>query len=645
MHSLFPLLVAAGAVAIAGTGADDELFRAIRNDDLPAITNFLNRGADVNARDAQGASNVMRAALYCSPACLNMLLERGADPNRANTAGATALMWAAGDAEKVRLLLAHKADANARAKSGRTPLIVASAVHGNLAAVKLLIDAGADVKARDAGGTGAVWAAAMAGDAKVLAELLARGGDPNEQDTNRLGQTALMNAAAQGSADAVRVLLKAGADVHLRSRPPMTIKAGLQDRGEMTALLWAAPNGDREIVRMLLNAHADPNVREYRGMNALTLAVTSERQDASLVRLLLEKTADVNAKDNNGLTTLDWARKWGDDTGIVRILKHGSAPPGPPAAAPHPLSRTVTARQAIEKSVALMQTSNRRFFRASGCAGCHHQMLGGILVALARKKGLAVNEELAAEQFQEMLAERAPGRESLLQRQRVGGYPMRDSLLAVSLAAEKYPADGFTDALVHSLMGGQGADGSWRGEGNRPPLEYSPFSETAYAIRAIQLYAPPGWRSEVRRRVRLAADWLVNAKAEHTEEKAMQLLGLAWADANPRKTRELSERLLAEQLPDGGWAQRSGFASDAYATGQVLYALNAAAGIPASNAAWRRGMQYLLKMQYEDGSWYVRSRSVKFQPYFESGFPHGHDQWISAAATAWAAMALALGVD
>jgi N-acyl-D-amino-acid deacylase len=38
----------------------------------------------------------------------------------------------------------------------------------------------------------------------------------------------------------------------------------------------------------------------------------------------------------------------------------------------------------------------------------------------------------------------------------------------------------------------------------------------------------------------------------------------------------------------------------------------------------------------------VISRAVKFQPYFESGFPHGHDQWISSAGTAWAAMALAL---
>ena len=49
----------------------------------------------------------------------------------------------------------------------------------------------------------------------------------------------------------------------------------------------------------------------------------------------------------------------------------------------------------------------------------------------------------------------------------------------------------------------------------------------------------------------------------------------------------------------------------------------------------------LLRTQLADGSWHVRSRAAKFQPYFESGFPHGHDQWISSAGTAWAAIGLA----
>jgi N-acyl-D-amino-acid deacylase len=58
-----------------------------------------------------------------------------------------------------------------------------------------------------------------------------------------------------------------------------------------------------------------------------------------------------------------------------------------------------------------------------------------------------------------------------------------------------------------------------------------------------------------------------------------------------------------------------------------------------------KGVKYLLNTQADDGSWYVKSRSIWLQPYFDSGFPYGQDQWISAAATSWASMALSLTVD
>jgi hypothetical protein len=57
-----------------------------------------------------------------------------------------------------------------------------------------------------------------------------------------------------------------------------------------------------------------------------------------------------------------------------------------------------------------------------------------------------------------------------------------------------------------------------------------------------------------------------------------------------------------------------------------------------------RGARYLLETQSADGSWHVVSRAPKFQPYFESGFPYGGDQWISSAGTAWATMALSYQV-
>lgn len=56
--------------------------------------------------------------------------------------------------------------------------------------------------------------------------------------------------------------------------------------------------------------------------------------------------------------------------------------------------------------------------------------------------------------------------------------------------------------------------------------------------------------------------------------------------------------------------------------------------------ASRRAVEYLMRTRHADGSWHVASRATKLQPYFQNGFPYEHDQWISAAATAWAVTAL-----
>jgi len=120
----------------------------------------------------------------------------------------------------------------------------------------------------------------------------------------------------------------------------------------------------------------------------------------------------------------------------------------------------------------------------------------------------------------------------------------------------------------------------------------------------------------------------------------MQLLGLLWAGTDVSRLQEHLGNLTALQGADGGWSQTPGLATDAYATGQVLFTLHEI-GVPVSDTAYRRGVEYLLRTQLDDGSWHVVSRAVKFQPYFQSGFPHDHDQWISSFGTAWAAMGLA----
>jgi squalene cyclase len=105
--------------------------------------------------------------------------------------------------------------------------------------------------------------------------------------------------------------------------------------------------------------------------------------------------------------------------------------------------------------------------------------------------------------------------------------------------------------------------------------------------------------------------------------------------------RSIGRVLIGQQRPDGGWAQNPNLASDAYATGETLWALREAGVLDVADAAYKRGVKFLLDNQFEDGSWYVRSRAVKLQPYFQSGFPYDHDQWISSMATGYAVMALA----
>ena len=95
------------------------------------------------------------------------------------------------------------------------------------------------------------------------------------------------------------------------------------------------------------------------------------------------------------------------------------------------------------------------------------------------------------------------------------------------------------------------------------------------------------------------------------------------------------------QHADGGWSDMASMESNAFTTGKVLVALRAA-GVSTSDAVFRRGVKFLLDTQQEDGSWHVRSRALAFQPYFDNGYPHGYDQWISAAGAGWATAALSL---
>ncbi len=188
-------------------------------------------------------------------------------------------------------------------------------------------------------------------------------------------------------------------------------------------------------------------------------------------------------------------------------------------------------------------------------------------------------------------------------------------------------------------------DGHWITADARPPQSYSNITATAVVIRALQVYGHPSLAADTKARVDRAARWLTGCSPRSSDEQASQLLGLHWSGANSASLDKLARALKSSQRSDGGWAALPGRKSDAYSTGQVLVALHQAGGIPTSDPAWQHGIQFLLDTQAADGSWHVVTRlhppAVLSPPYFESGYPYGHDQFVSAMGAAWAVQALA----
>jgi hypothetical protein len=187
----------------------------------------------------------------------------------------------------------------------------------------------------------------------------------------------------------------------------------------------------------------------------------------------------------------------------------------------------------------------------------------------------------------------------------------------------------------------QQPDGQWYypTADTRPPLCLDHIGETALSMRALQLYSPKTDPLTYRTAIEKAAAWMAQAKSYNNEDRSWRVAGLGWAGTHTQALRAAVNELLAAQKADGSWADLPTMESTAYATGKSLAAL-AVAGMPASNPVYQRGVKWLLSHQLEDGTWYVQTRAMAFQPYFDAGFPHGHDQWMSAAGTNWAAMAL-----
>jgi len=642
--SLVLALAIALVLPVAGTGNPAELFEAVRNNNLDFLKHSVNK-SNLDTRDGRGATLLMHAAAYGSIEAMKILLDAGADVNAANDFNVTALLWCARDAAKARLLIEHGANVNVQSKQGRTPLMLASIRDGGSDIVALLLSKGADVKARDNRGDTALGLAAEVGDVAIMRLLLAKGADVTVR--NHKGETPLIQASISTRPEAARLLLQRGVDVNAATTWYNSVKNGQIALLKLTALHHAATVGPVEMVRALLDAGANVNAKDSRGFTPLTLTIAADHQDLAIVRLLIERGADVNCRAGTGETPLDWAEKFGFPQAVALLTKAGAKrgiryePPARPA------SVALDPATAVARSVSLLQKTSAEFFQQGGCVGCHHQPLVAQAQASAKLAGLSLREDLAREQLLQLKSQWASSQEEFLQSINPGGGPNRLGENLLGLYAAGYRPDTITDSAVIDLAESQNVDGMFlSGEaGARPPITEGTIGSTARAIRALQVYSIPGRQAEFARRIARAREWLEHAVPVSTDDFTMRLQGLHWADASDALVRESAQALLQRQCKDGGWSANQYLQSDAYSTGRALSALHDSGGARPADPAYRRGLDYLLSTQYPDGSWYVRSRSIKFQPYFQSGFPYDHDQWISTAATAWAVMAIAPAVS
>jgi len=256
---------------VAAAAARPAIIEAVRKGDKDTLRTLIQKGANVNESEADGATALHWASYRDDLQSVDTLLKAGAKVNAANDLGATALWTAAqnGSEAMVKRLLDAGANPNLALLSGETPLMVAS----------------------------------RTGSSAVAELLIAKGADLNATATRK--QTALMWAVAQKHADVVKVLLAHSANVHARTATWTDVEAvpphgylpynKAFPHGNDTALMFASLVGDLASAKLLVAAGANVNDADAWGVSATAMAAHSKYED--LVEFLLDKGANASADE------------------------------------------------------------------------------------------------------------------------------------------------------------------------------------------------------------------------------------------------------------------------------------------------------------------------------------------------------------
>jgi hypothetical protein len=313
----------------------------------------------------------------------------------------------------------------------------------------------------------------------------------------------------------------------------------------------------------------------------------------------------------------------------------GAVLAGGPAAPPPDIAPTVDRGLAFLTRDALAWKSERH------CVSCHHAALVIWSFHEARQRGFAVDEPVLAE-LTKWVAESGDGKTGP---ERSAAAPRAASskatYFALGLGANPNPdavSQEGMKLLLATVKGDQLENGSWSAwPETRPPI-FGNSDETLTALSTLALLPAAATGDEAAKAARdRGIRWLAETKSDDDPQSLALRLVLWQRLGRPAGEREpLLRRIQERQNADGGWSQTKDLASDAWATGQALYAL-AHAGVPPVDPAVERAHLFLMKTQRDDGSWPMTSRPV--QPGGGEGAKNLVP--ITGAGSAWAVLGLA----
>jgi len=302
-------------------------------------------------------------------------------------------------------------------------------------------------------------------------------------------------------------------------------------------------------------------------------------------------------------------------------------------------------RAAVTKAIPRLWEGIDGHTERRSCFTCHSHAVPLVALTIARDRGFAVDAKKLAAQVDfalkdyETLRPRAKGTDLP-----VGGGVDNSGYATFALAALGVKPNKTTEMLASYTLGFQAKNDHWGRGSGRFPSQASGFTTTYLSMVSLREYGAAADAKKIDARIARARAWLLKTPAKDTEDRAFKLLALRLAGGTEAEIEVVRKELLDTQRPDGGFAQTEKMEPDAYATGTALYALHRGGQVKTSDAAYRKGLTFLLKTQKDDGTWHVKTHSRPVQRFFESGFPYGKDQFISCAATGWATAALALSL-